>query len=153
MLGSPNSGVMVFPMITNPAARIRATVSSSKSGTRSCQAAVAKVVRMPAVLLRSLIEIGTPRKGGAASPPAASSLSASRARPREVVGHRDVRADLRIDAVDAFQVELDELGGGHLAAAHEFGLLECGRERDVLVHRSPPVPLVPASVAASVNRG
>ncbi len=78
----PNSGVFVFPRITKPALRTRATTSSSESGTRSCQVAVPWVLTMPAVSNRSLTEIGTPRNGGIFSPErraAPSRVSASRA--------------------------------------------------------------------------
>src|SRR5712691_5635918 len=59
----PNSGVLVFPRITNPACRRRRTTAVSRSGTYSANAREEYVVRMPAVAVRPLMAIGTPRNG------------------------------------------------------------------------------------------
>ena len=56
----PNSGVFVLPRTTNPAARVRATCARSKSGTLSAKGLLENVVRIPAVVSRSLSAIGTP---------------------------------------------------------------------------------------------
>ena len=108
------------------------------AGTRSCHAAVAKVVRIPAVSWRSLIEIGTPRNGGSAGivvgrEPLLRGAGASRAKSAATVTYAP-RCPLM--TIDALEVELDELGRRHLAAAQECGLFQCGREREVV---DPPV--------------
>ncbi len=128
----PNSGATVLPRMTKPARRIFATTSSSRSGMRSLHAAVPCVVRMPAVSFRSLIEIGTPWNGGSSAPsPRAFSATPSGVE-REVRRNREVRAEPRIDALDALQVELGELDGRHLAPAHHRGLIECRDEREIV---------------------
>ena len=130
----PNSGVFVFPTITNPARRMRATTSSSQSGTRSFQVAVPCVVRMPAVSLRSLIEIGTPRNGGR-SPPPRRRASASRAATARLIGRdRQERVELRVEPLDARECRLDQLCGRHVTAPDARGLLERGREGEVIRH-------------------
>jgi hypothetical protein len=73
----PNSGVFVLPTTTNPASRSRRTTAASKSGTYCAYACEEYVVRMPAVAARSLIAIGTPRKGAS---PGVESTSAAAAR-------------------------------------------------------------------------
>ena len=62
----PNSGVFVLPRMTKPAALSRATWARSKSGTFDANAGEENVVRMPAVVSRSLSEIGTPWNGASA---------------------------------------------------------------------------------------
>jgi hypothetical protein len=59
----PNSGVLVLPITTKPAARVLATWARSKSGTFAANALQEKVVRIPAVVSRSLSAIGTPWNG------------------------------------------------------------------------------------------
>src|SRR4051794_10383605 len=58
-----------------PAAASFSTTASSTCGTKSASTAEPNVVRTPAVLLRSLIAVGTPSSGGS-SPPSRSSASA-----------------------------------------------------------------------------
>jgi acyl carrier protein len=69
---SPSSGVFVFPITTNPAARSRATTAASKSGTQSANAREESVVRIPAVGFRSLTGIGTPENGPGRGEPASA---------------------------------------------------------------------------------
>ena len=71
----PNSGVLVLPRLIVPAASSRSTTSSDTSGTKSAIAAEPNVVRTPAVRLRSLTAVGTPKSG----PPSPARASASRA--------------------------------------------------------------------------
>ena len=73
----PNSGVFVLPRTTKPAARVRATCARSKSGTFSANGLLENVVRIPAVVSRSLNAIGTPWKGASAGASAFSRASAS----------------------------------------------------------------------------
>ena len=56
----PNSGVFVFPRITKPAAFSRVMWARSNSGMFEAKACEENVVRIPAVVSRSLSEIGTP---------------------------------------------------------------------------------------------
>ena len=80
----PNSGVFVLPRITNPAAFSRVTWARSKSGTFEANACEENVVRIPAVVSRSLSEIGTPWKGASAGSSAFARASASASSPRTV---------------------------------------------------------------------
>ena len=78
----PNSEVLVLPMMIAPAARSRATAGASVSGTQSAHATDPRVVRRPAVGVRSFTDIGTPSNGyrcHARSPSSATIRSASRA--------------------------------------------------------------------------
>ena len=74
---TPNSGVFVLPTITKPASRMRRTEAGSRCGTYSANAREEKVVRIPAVSVRSLIAIGTPRNGPSGSSPAACASASS----------------------------------------------------------------------------
>src|SRR5215831_2114206 len=56
----PNSGVLVFPRTIAPARRARSTTIASASGTWCSKILEPEVVRIPAVAVRSLNEIGTP---------------------------------------------------------------------------------------------
>ncbi len=56
----PNSGVFVFPRITKPAAFRRVMCARSNSGMFEANACEEYVVRIPAVVSRSLSGIGTP---------------------------------------------------------------------------------------------
>ena len=80
----PNSGVFVLPRITKPAAFSRVTWARSKSGTFDANACEENVVRIPAVVSRSLSEIGTPWKGASAGSSAFARASASASSPRTV---------------------------------------------------------------------
>jgi len=64
--------VAVFPSETMPAASIDSVTLSEMSGTWSAYAADPKVVRTPAVRLRSLIAVGTPNSGDSPTGPTAS---------------------------------------------------------------------------------
>ena len=74
------------------------------------------VVRTPAVLLRSLIAVGTPSSGGS-SPPARSrrSAAAAAARARSGVTVMNAPSPASRASIRARRV-LDQLGGAHLAA-------------------------------------
>src|SRR5215211_2519633 len=61
----PNSGVLVFPNMTAPAAYNRSTTGASSSGTQSASINEPRAVRIPRVGVRSLIEVGIPASGGA----------------------------------------------------------------------------------------
>ncbi len=63
-----NSGVFVFASTIAPAAFRRRTTSASSSGTKSLNNGDAKVVRMPAVGVTSLIATGSPCNGPRGSP-------------------------------------------------------------------------------------
>jgi hypothetical protein len=60
---SPNSLVVVLPRLISPASRMSTTMSASTVGTYSAKAAEPKVVRVPAVSVRSLMATGTPASG------------------------------------------------------------------------------------------
>ena len=78
-----NSGTLVFPIGTAPAARIRSTTSSSASGTWSANSGEPYVVRQPATSWVSLKANGRPWSGPSSSPRAvASSAAAAPARAR-----------------------------------------------------------------------
>src|SRR3954447_12533344 len=64
----PNSGVVVLPTRTAPAAFSRATAGESAVGKLSASANEPKVVRTSAVLTRSLTANGTPCSGPKVSP-------------------------------------------------------------------------------------
>lgn len=66
-----------------PAARMNRTTSASTGGTKSAKAAEPKVVRTPAVRVRSLNAVGTPCSGPR---PSAGAASASRAAARAASG-------------------------------------------------------------------
>ncbi len=53
---------------------------------------------------------------------------------RVVGGNREVRAEPRIDALDAFEVELGELDGRHLTPAYHHRLIERRNEREIVTH-------------------
>src|ERR671916_563650 len=73
----PNSGVLVLPTITAPAARSFFTIAVSNGGTQSPLTALPNVVRIPSVSgPMSLIAIGTPASGRG-SPLSIASASAS----------------------------------------------------------------------------
>ena len=81
-----NSGMLVLPIVTAPAALIRSTARSSVSGTKSALDREPKVVLIPAVRWLSLCAIGSPCSGPANSPRAArSSSSVARSRARSAV--------------------------------------------------------------------
>ena len=61
----PNSGVLLLPSSTPPAASRRSTTGASKSGTQSRDSSEPMVVRTPLVGTRSLIESGMPASGPA----------------------------------------------------------------------------------------
>ena len=61
----PYSEVLLFPSITAPARYRRSTSGASSAGTSSAWSSDPRVVRMPAVAVRSLIETGTPATGPA----------------------------------------------------------------------------------------
>ena len=77
----PNSGVVVLPSMTPPAAFRRRTKGASVSGTRCSKMGEPDMVRIPAVIARSLIENGTPWSGPSA-PPFITASSARRAAAR-----------------------------------------------------------------------
>src|SRR5262249_3655809 len=63
-----NSGVLVLPRMMAPSLRSRATTSASSVGTKSLYRGDAKVVRMPAVGVISLMRTGRPSSRRGASP-------------------------------------------------------------------------------------
>ena len=126
----PNSGVFVLPRITNPASRSRRTTAVSKSGTLSANARLEYVVRMPAVAVRSLIAIGTPRNG--ARPP---SVRRPRFGERFLAPDGDERIQLGIDPRDPLEVELGELDGGDRLGPDEPRLLDAGRNASSIERR------------------
>src|SRR5579872_2640054 len=67
---SVNSGTFVFPIITAPAARNRATGSSSRSGVKSAKARLPQVAGMPATNMLSLTDRGTPSSAERGAPAA-----------------------------------------------------------------------------------
>ena len=138
MLSGPNSGVIVLPRNTNPAALQRATTSSSCSGTRSCHSAV------PCVLhdARGVVEVldrdrhAEERRERRRRRRARRASAARACSTREVGRDGDVRVQLRVQRLDAREIALDQLGRRHLAAPDHRGLLDRRRERELtLVHR------------------
>src|SRR3954470_129526 len=108
-----------------PAAASLVTTASSTAGTKSAKTVEPNVVRTPAVLLRSLIAVGTPSSGGR-SPPAARNrsgrpLGAAGGVERPLGCHRDEGAQCGVPAGDARERVLDQLGGRHLARADRSG--------------------------------
>src|SRR2546426_2890600 len=79
----PNSGLVVLPSMTPPAAWRRRTNGASTSGTRVAKMWEPDIVRTPRVNARSLIEYGTPCSGPR-GPPRMTAASASRARASAV---------------------------------------------------------------------
>src|SRR6516225_7127309 len=78
---APNSGTLVLPITTAPAALSSATCGASKSGTWEAKIGDPYVVLIPAVSARSLIAMGSPCSGPANEPRAArASKSAAAAR-------------------------------------------------------------------------
>ncbi len=71
----PNSSRLVLPTMTAPAERSRSTAVASRSGANPSRLREAQVVSRPAVLMLSLIAIGTPVSGVAS--PAARRRSAA----------------------------------------------------------------------------
>ena len=102
-----------------PALRIFRTTDASKSGTFRANALHEYVVRMPAVLFRSLIGIGTPWNGP------------SRA-ARRFVDDGHVCVQLRVEPLDPLEVERGQFCGRELVCAHARRQLEGGREREVV---------------------
>src|SRR5207342_2691040 len=72
-----NSGTLVLPIGTAPAARIRATTRSSRSGTWSANSGEPYVVRQPATSWVSLNAKGSPCRGPTASPRAVAASACS----------------------------------------------------------------------------
>jgi hypothetical protein len=72
----PISDVVVLPSEMSPAARMNRTTSLSAPGTKSANAADPNVVRTPAVIVRSLMAVGTPCSGPRPSAGTASSAFA-----------------------------------------------------------------------------
>ena len=101
----PNSGVFVLPRMTKPAALSLATCARSKSGTFAANAGQENVVRMPAVVSRSLSEIGTPWKGASAGASVFARASASASSAQTVT----YAPSSRVEPFDPLEVELDEL--------------------------------------------
>ena len=66
----PNSGVFVFPMMTTPAARSRATDTESSAAIRSSNAREPEVSGIPATASRSFTPSGTPANSPGSSPAA-----------------------------------------------------------------------------------
>ena len=62
-----------------PAASIASVTASETSGTKSAKTGEPKVVRTPAVRLRSLIAVGTPKSGPALSGRSPKAAACSRA--------------------------------------------------------------------------
>ncbi len=84
----PNSGVFVLPTTTAPARRARSTTIASSSGTWCSKIRDPIVVRIPAVAVRSLKEIGRPCSTPAPSPrstAASAAVASARARSAATV--------------------------------------------------------------------
>ena len=64
-------------------------------------------------------------------------LGVARSSSRLVGGDGEVRVELGIEPLDAFEVAVDELAGRHLAVPDHLGLVERAREGEVRVHASP----------------
>ena len=88
-------------------------------------------MRVPAVVSRSLSEIGTPWNGASAGSSAFACASASASSPRTVT----YAPSCGIEPLDPLQVELDELDRRDLPLPDEPSLLGRGEERE-LVHRA-----------------
>src|SRR6266478_8677785 len=75
----PIIGVLVLPSWIAPAASSRSTIGALSVGTLSAKSRVPKVVRMPFVVTRSLVENGTPCRGPSRAPFLPTARSAARA--------------------------------------------------------------------------
>src|SRR3984893_168368 len=75
----PIIGVLVLPSWIAPAASSRSTIGALSVGTLSAKSRVPKVVRMPFVVTRSLVENGTPCRGPSRGPLLPTARSAARA--------------------------------------------------------------------------
>ena len=104
----PNSGVFVFPTITNPASRMRLTTAESKSGTFSAYAWDEYVVRMPAVDARSLTPMGTPRKGASPLVESIRAAVASASSPQTVTNALSVGSSWSMRASESSTSSRDE---------------------------------------------
>ena len=103
------------------------TWAMSKSGTLSANACEENVVRIPAVVSRSLSEIGTPWKGASAGSSAFARASASASSPRTVT-YEPSSGSRRVDPL---QVGLDELDRRDLSFPNEASLLGRREEREL----------------------
>ena len=116
-------------MTMAPAARSRLTTSASSCVGPPC-APVPKAVMSPVTSVSSLMATGTP-SSGRSSPPLtrAAAWSASIRARSGVDGPEGV--ELRVDPLDALEVDVDELPGGDLAASDELGLAVQAGEGEV----------------------
>ena len=135
----PSSGVEVLPMLIVPARRSSVTTLSSQVGDEVGERGRAQLGRHAgdvvqvldrggdAVQRRQLVRLALEhqvrRLGGLGAGP--------------LGGDRDERAELVVQAVDAVESVLDQLGGTHLAAADGRGRLERGQVVQV-GHASAP---------------
>ena len=130
-----------------PAAASFVTTASSTSGTKSASTAEPNVVRTPAVLLRSLIAVGTPSSGGS-SPPARSSASARPAAcQRALRGDGEKAPSAGVERLDAAPARARRAGSGsprrvRTAAACSSAVRSCNwvterRRLDPAVDRTP----------------
>ena len=116
-----------------PAASTARVTASETSGTKSAKTAEPKVVRTPAVRLRSLIAVGTPHSGDRPRRLVAAAATGRRPVAGELRGARDERADVVERGVE---VVLDQLERRHLATAYGVALLQRGQVVQ-LAHAAP----------------
>ena len=133
---APNSGVLVLPTATAPAAFMRATSNESAAGRCPANSGDPYVVVKSAVSVRSLWAVTSPASGPGSSPAAIDVVDLPRPPPADVGVEGDDRVDDRVDRVDPRQVGVEQLGGRHLPPADESPLLGRG-EVDELHGRSP----------------
>ncbi len=106
-----NSGMLVLPMVTAPAALIRSTARSSPSGTKSDLAREPNVVLIPAVRWLSLCAMGSALQGTREFAAGRQVVEFGSALRRPLRRQRDDGVDRRVHRVDPL-----EMGRQHLRA-------------------------------------
>ena len=133
-LSGPNSGATVLPRITKPARadlrddRVVAVGDAVAPRRGAVRRADARRVVQVLDRDRDTVErgqVGALTEGLLRDPSGVE---------RIVRGDRQIRAEPRIDALDALQVELSELDWRHLALADHRGLIERRDEREIVTH-------------------
>ena len=116
----PNSGELVLPTMTAPAARRRRATSPSPSCAAKSPAQP-KAVVSPARSMSSLIATGTP-SSGARSPGRAAAVGLGGLGAGGVGAHAAEGVEGRLGGVDARQRGVDELGAGGHTGGQEVGV-------------------------------
>ena len=135
----PNSGTLVLPMPSAPAARSRSTSTLSSAGRRSRKIGEPSVWGKPTAGSRSLNAMGRPCSG--------TDRLAARQAPIGLVGEReaglagqlrDDRGEPRIQPLDPAQVRLHELARRHAPLADQPRQLDRTRIAQRFIHDGLP---------------